>query len=63
MTVFSVRRLVTRPLRRAAMIRHPGMARRPVPPGRRTYHDPFFTNPATVEDDYHRMRRRSAPSR
>jgi hypothetical protein len=63
MTVFSVRRLVTRPLRLAAIIRHPGMARRAVQPERRTYHDSFFADPAIVEDDYYRMRRRSASGR
>jgi hypothetical protein len=25
-------------------------------PGGRTYHDPFFADPAAVEDDYRRMR-------
>jgi hypothetical protein len=60
MTVFSLRRFVARPLRRAAEIRHHGMARRRVRPERRTYHDSFFADPAGVEDDYLRLRRRSA---
>jgi hypothetical protein len=63
MTVFSLRRLVARPLRRAAVIRHPGTARRPVQPGRRTYHDWYFADPAVVEDDYHRLRRRGGSGR
>jgi hypothetical protein len=63
MTVLSVRRLVIRALRRAAMIRRPGMARRAVQPERRTYHDSFFADPAIVEDDYYRMRRRTASGR
>jgi hypothetical protein len=63
MTVLSLRRLVARPLRRSAVIRHPGHARRGVPPERRTYRDWFFADPAAVEDDYNRMRRRSASIR
>jgi hypothetical protein len=39
------------------------MARHPVQPERRIYHDSFFTDPAVAEDDYHRMRRRSTTSR
>jgi hypothetical protein len=63
MTVFSLRRLAARPLRRAAMICHPPRECRRVPPGRRTYHDWFFADPAAVEDDYHRMRRRTTSGR
>jgi len=60
MTVFPFRRLVARPLRRAAAIRHRGTARRPE---RRTYRDSFFADPAVVEDDYLRLRRRSTSGR
>jgi hypothetical protein len=63
MTVFSLRRFAARPLRRAAVTRHPGMARRPARPKRRTYHDSFFADPAAVEDDYPRLRRRSTLGR
>jgi hypothetical protein len=50
-------------LRRAATTRDPAIARPPVPPARRGYRDPFFADPAVVEDDYRRMRRRSSTSR
>jgi hypothetical protein len=63
MTAFSLRRLVARPLHRTAVTCHPGQARRRVPPERRTYHDWFFADPAVVEDDYDRMRRRTASGR
>jgi hypothetical protein len=62
MTVISLRRLVARRVRRAAATRDPDMARHPVQPGRRIYRDSFFADPAVVEDDYHRMRRRSTAS-
>ena len=58
MTVISLRRLAAWPLR-AAVTRHPGMARRHVLPERGTYHDSFFADPAVVEDDYRRMHARS----
>jgi hypothetical protein len=63
MTVMSLRRLVARQWRRAAATRDPDTARHPVQPRRRTYHDSFFADPAVVEDDYDRMRRRSTTSR
>ena len=65
MTVLSLRWLPTRPRRPATVTRsrwpaivtrHLGPARRPVPPGRRTYPDLFFADPAAVEDDSRRMR-------
>ena len=48
-----------RPRRRTAVIRDSSAARRP----RRTYRDSFFADPAAVEDDSSRMRRRDAPAR
>jgi hypothetical protein len=63
MTVLSIRRLVARQLRRAAAARDPGRPGPPVQPRRRTYYDSFFADPAVVEDDYHRMKRRSTTSR
>jgi hypothetical protein len=48
---------VTRSRRRAIVTRHLGPARSQVPPERRTYPDSFFADPAAVEDDYRRMRR------
>jgi hypothetical protein len=66
MTVLSLQWLLARPRRRAnatrsrwpaIMAHHRRPARRPVPPGRRTYPDVFFADPAAVEDDSHRMRR------
>jgi hypothetical protein len=53
MTIISIRRFVARPLRRVAV------TRRPAPPRRRAYPDPFFADPAAVEDDRLRMRRRT----
>jgi len=54
MTVLS---LPARPRRRTTLPRHLRAAPRPVPRRRRTYHDPFFADPAIVEDDLRRMRR------
>ncbi len=59
MTVMFLGRLVTRPLR-AAVTRHAGAGYRRKHPGRRSYHDPFFADPAIVEDDSRRMRVRNA---
>jgi hypothetical protein len=65
MTVLSLQWLLARPRRRAIvtrsrwpaiMARHLRPARRPVPPGRRTYPDLFFADPAAAEDDSRRMR-------
>ena len=65
MTVLSLQWLLARPRRPAAMTRsrwpaivtrHLSPARGPVPPGRRTYPDLFFADPAAVEDDSRRMR-------
>jgi hypothetical protein len=57
MTVISLRRFAARPLRRAAVPRWLRIADRPPRPGRRPYYDPFFADPAAVEDDYRRMTR------
>ena len=59
MTVMSLQWLVARPRRRPAVIRRLSSARRE----RRTYRDSFFADPAAVEDDSVRMRRRDAPAR
>jgi hypothetical protein len=55
------RAVVTRSRRLAIMTRHPGPARRPVPPERRTYPDPFFADPVAVEDDSRRMQHGTLP--
>jgi hypothetical protein len=55
MTVLSFTSLLARPRRRTALRRR--AAPRPVPRRRRTYHDPFFADPAAVEDDSRRMTR------
>jgi hypothetical protein len=47
---------VVRPLRRAAPARTSRTSRAARPP-RRTYPDPFFADPAAVEDDSRRMMR------
>jgi hypothetical protein len=62
MTIMPLRRLVGRQLRRATT-RDSAIPRHPVSPARRGYHDAFFADPAIVEDDYRRMRRRSGTSR
>jgi hypothetical protein len=59
MTAISLRRFAARPLRRAAVTRNSGTARRE----RRTYRDLFFADPAAVEDDSRRMGPRAAPGR
>ena len=59
MTVLSLQRLVVRPRRPTPGIRNTTAARRP----HRTYRDSFFADPAAVEDDSIRMRRRDAPAR
>jgi hypothetical protein len=59
MTVLTLQWLVARPRRRTTMIRDWSAARRP----RRTYRDSYFADPAAVEDDSSRMRRRDAPAR
>jgi hypothetical protein len=63
MTVLSLQWLLGRPWRRAAATRLPAIttrrldpARYPAAPGRRTYRDSFFADPAAVEDDTRRMR-------
>jgi hypothetical protein len=68
MTVLSLQRLLGRPRRLAGVTRSrrpaivtrgpPHPVRRPMPPGRRTYPDLFFADPAAVEDDSRRMRHR-----
>jgi hypothetical protein len=59
MTVLSLQRLTARPRRRTPPIRHSRTARRE----RRAFPDQFFADPAAVEDDSRRMRRREAPDR
>jgi len=65
MTVLSLKWLLARPRRPAAVTRswHRAIvtrrrrpARGPVPPERRTNRDVFFADPAAVEDDSRRMR-------
>ena len=63
MTIMSLPRFAVRPLRRAAVIQPSPRPRRPARPGRRSYRDAFFADPAMVEDDALRMRRRGAPPR
>jgi hypothetical protein len=55
MTVLSLQWLTARPRRRTALPRHLRVARRPARPQRPAYHDPFFADPAAVEDDSRRM--------
>jgi hypothetical protein len=64
MTALSLQWFVTRPRRRATVIRDivirdSGTARRE----RRAYRDSFFADPAVVEDDSRRMRRHDAAAR
>jgi hypothetical protein len=59
MTVLSLQWLAARPRRRPTVIRTSRTARHE----RRTYRDSFFADPAVVEDDFRRMRRRGAPAR
>jgi hypothetical protein len=49
----------TRPRHLLIMTRHLRPTRCPVPPERRIYPDLFFADPAAVEDDSRRMRRRT----
>ena len=72
MTVLSLKWLLARPRRpaavtrsrhRATVTRRLGPARCPGAVGRRTYPDLFFADPAAVEDDYRRMRRGTPPAR
>jgi hypothetical protein len=48
---------VARPRRRAALPRHLDPARHPARTKRHGYADPFFADPAAVEDDSRRMTR------
>jgi hypothetical protein len=57
MAVLSLQSLLVRPRRRTVLPRHLRAASRSGPRRRRTYHDPFFADPAAVEDDSRRMRR------
>ena len=57
MTVLSLKWRAARPRRRAALPRHLRAARRPARTKRPGYHDPFFADPAAVEDDSRRMTR------
>ena len=52
MTILSFQRLAAWPRRRAALPRH---LRRPARRPRPAYHDPFFADPAAVEDDARRL--------
>ena len=69
MTVLSLQlrvarlRRVARPRYRAALPRHLDPARRPARTKRHVYSDPFFADPATVEDDSRRMARPAAAAR
>ena len=66
MTVLSLQlrvarlRRVARPRYRAALPRHLDPARRRARTKRHVYSDPFFADPATVEDDSRRMTRRGS---
>jgi hypothetical protein len=55
MTILSFQRLAARPRRRPVLPRHLDMARRRGRSDRRTYRDPFFADPAAVEDDARRL--------
>jgi hypothetical protein len=55
MTVLSLQRRVARLRRRSALPRHLDPARRPAGAKRHVYSDPFFADPAIVEDDFRRM--------
>jgi hypothetical protein len=57
MTVLPLQRLAAWPRRLAALPRHLRAARRPPRTKRPAYHDPFFADPAAVEDDSRRMTR------
>jgi hypothetical protein len=57
MTVLPLHRLAAWPRRRTALPRHLRPARRPPRTKRPGYHDPFFADPAAVEDDSRRMTR------
>lgn len=59
MTVMLLGRLVTRPLR-AVATRYTDTGQRPRRRGRRVSYDPFFADPAVVEDDSRRMAVRNA---
>jgi hypothetical protein len=48
-------RQVARPRHRTGLPRHLDPARRPARTGRHVYSDPFFADPAAVEDDSRRM--------
>ena len=50
-------RRFARPRYRAALPRHLDPARRPARTKRHVYSDPFFADPAAVEDDSRRMMR------
>jgi hypothetical protein len=63
MTVLSRQRRVARLRRRAALPRHLDPARRPAATKRHVYCDPFFADPAIVEDDSRRMTRPAAAAR
>ncbi len=60
MTVLPLHRLAAWPRRRAALPRHLRAARRPARPA---YPDPFFADPAVVEDDSRRLGRPGSSAR
>ncbi len=63
MTVLSLQRRVAWLRRRAALPRHLDPARRPARTKRHVYSDPFFADPAIVEDDIRRMTLPAAAAR
>jgi hypothetical protein len=63
MTVLSRQWRVARSRRRTALPRHLDPARRPAGTKRHVYCDPFFADPAIVEDDFRRMTRPAAAAR
>jgi hypothetical protein len=52
---------LSRPQRRTGLPRHLDPARRPARTKRQIYSDPFFADPAAVEDDSRRMMPPAAP--
>jgi hypothetical protein len=63
MTVLSRQWRVARPRRRTALPRNLDPARRSAGTKRHVYRDPFFADPAVVEDDFRRMTRPAAAAR
>lgn len=63
MTILPLHRLAARPRRRAALPRHLDPARRQARTKRHVYADPFFADPAAVEDDSRRLGRPGSSAR